>query len=362
MTLFLGRFRIADTLLRLAFARTQAVWKSMVGLKRSHRSVKQAWRVGACAALAAGASSWAARVEAQEGQDVQACAQAYEAAQVDRNAGRLKAAQEQLHVCVRDTCPEFVRTDCAQWLSEVMAELPSVTFAAVDSQGRDLIDVKVSVDGVVVAESLDGRAVDLDPGQRQLVFTYQGRKVEQTLLVRQGEKNRVVKVTIHTDKDSDRDGVFDSVDACPTSVGSVAYDGCPEPQADEPGQGSSGMSPLRLGAYIGGGVGVLGFGAAGIFKVLLEGEEDDAVQRCEELGAECTPDVRDQLVEDTQRTADKVTVSLIVGGVGLATGVVLYVLSMGDDSKSMRAEQSAGLRFDVLPTERGGLVSVGGQF
>jgi hypothetical protein len=315
-----------------------------------------------CAALTVGASAWTGRAGAQDGQDVQACAKAYETAQVNRNAGRIKAAQEQLHICVRDTCPEFVRTDCAQWLSEVMAELPSVTFAAVDSRGRDLIDVKVSVDGVVVAESLDGRAVEIDPGQRQLVFTYQGRKVEQTLLVRQGEKNRVVKVQIQTDKDTDQDGVLDSLDACPTSVGSVAYDGCPAPQADAPGQGSRGMSPLRLGAYIGGGVGVVGLGAAGIFKILLEGEEDDAVQRCEDLGPECTPDVRDQLVNDTQRTADKVTVSLIVGGVGLATGVVLYVLSMRDDPKPALAEDSAGLSFDVLPTERGGLVSVGGQF
>src|SRR5688572_327535 len=103
----------------------------MVGSKRSR--LKTAIGLSAALCGITGAKvSWA-----QDGsQQVQACAQAYEDAQVQRNKGQLKSAQDQLRICVQDECPDFVRTDCALWLSEVAAELPSVAFAAVDGQGR----------------------------------------------------------------------------------------------------------------------------------------------------------------------------------------------------------------------------------
>jgi hypothetical protein len=333
----------------------------MVGSKRSR--LKTAIGISAALCGITGAKvSWA-----QDGsQQVQACAQAYEDAQVQRNKGQLKSAQDQLRICVQDECPDFVRTDCALWLSEVAAELPSVAFAAVDGQGRDLIEVKVSVDGQVVAESLDGRAIELDPGQHHVVFEYQGRKQEQTLLVRQGEKNRVVQVKMQaeTDTDGDGDGVLDAADRCPTEPGDAAHAGCnaPPPPGGPPSNApAAGVSPLRLGAYIGGGVGVLGFAAAGVFKIMLEGEEDDAEKECEELGAQCTDDVREGLIDDTQQTANKVTAGLIVGGVGVAAGAVLFFLSLQEDSQPARQESTA-LRFDIVPTTEGGLFSVGGRF
>jgi hypothetical protein len=332
----------------------------MSGLKRSGLSVL----VSVATSLSIG--SWANRSSAQGESGVQACASAYEDAQVQRNGGHLKAAKEQLKICVQDQCPDFVRTDCATWLSEVNAALPTVTFAAVDSAGADLIDVKVSVDGVVVVESLDGRAVEVDPGQHSLVFEYQGQRVEQKLLVRQGEKNRVVRGQLKTDKDSDADGVLDSEDACPAEAGDKLHAGCAAPDegsGDVATPSHSGIHPLLLGSFISGGVGAAGFITAGIFELLERSEADAAIKECE---TGCTDERTEELIASNQRKADVQTVGLIVGGVGLVTGGVLFYLWMQDEQGTGTPATSetgaAGLHLDVVGGTEGGLLQLQGSF
>ena len=46
----------------------------------------------------------------------------------------------------------------------------SVVPAAKDKKGRDIVDVKVSIDGKVVTETLDGKALPVDPGVHTFRF------------------------------------------------------------------------------------------------------------------------------------------------------------------------------------------------
>src|SRR5690606_13844718 len=126
--------------------------------------------------------------------DVRACAEAYEQAQVTRNAGKLRESEAHLRICVRDVCPEFVRVDCGQWLSDVRREMPSVILMVTDGTGRDLRDVRVSVDGQVVTNTLDGTAFELNPGPHQVTFEHESQSITERVDIRQGEKNRVIKV------------------------------------------------------------------------------------------------------------------------------------------------------------------------
>src|ERR1700733_10632931 len=128
--------------------------------------------------------------------DKQDCIAASEAGQDQKLRGSLRGAREQLLICARDVCPAIVRQDCTQWLTEIIAALPSVVVGARDWKGHDLVDVTVSVDGVVVASKLDGKPIAVDPGVH--TFRYESASgtepVEEHMVIRQGERNRPLTV------------------------------------------------------------------------------------------------------------------------------------------------------------------------
>jgi hypothetical protein len=324
----------------------------MVGLKRSGSVL-----FGSVTMLLAAAVSTQAAAQ-EDDSAVQACATAYEQAQVNRNAGRLQSAREELRSCVQDACPDFVRTDCTQWLTEVNAEIPSVIFAALGNDDKDLIDVKVTVDGEVVMESLDGRALDLDPGQHQLSFEHKGKKVEQTLLVRQGEKNRVVRVEIKFEVDSDGDGLLDGADGCPTEFGPLENNGCPVKKAAIVESPRPNM--MRIGAYAGWGLGVAGFATFAIVGSMVEPASDDAKERCPKSDPDaCTDQEREDLIAGVENKSLIANIGVGVGIAGAIGGTVLFILSMDDAAQAPRNDE---LSFDVHTTQHGGLVTVGGHF
>src|SRR5687768_13041454 len=128
--------------------------------------------------------------------DVGECVGAAESSQVLRAEGKLKAAREKLIVCAARSCPALVQTDCRRWLDEVEAQMPSLVFRVVDGKGSDVTDARVLVDGQKVADRLDGRAVVVDPGQRAIRFEVGGRTFDQTIVVRQGEHDRIVSTAL----------------------------------------------------------------------------------------------------------------------------------------------------------------------
>ncbi len=126
-----------------------------------------------------------------------ACAAAYERAQGLRRDGKLLAAREALIACSQPTCPAAAVADCGPWLAEVEKSLPTVVIAARDAHGRERLDVRVLVDGRLLAAALDGKALPVDPGPH--TFRYQpawGPAVEERVLIREGEKNRALTLPL----------------------------------------------------------------------------------------------------------------------------------------------------------------------
>src|SRR5579863_43066 len=113
----------------------------------------------ACAALFCLTASSARADHARTEQTKAACADAYGKAQVLRDAHKLVSAREQLRVCARTSCTRFIARDCATWLGEVEARIPSVVLSAQEATGADIVDATVTMDGAVIAERLDGRAI-----------------------------------------------------------------------------------------------------------------------------------------------------------------------------------------------------------
>jgi hypothetical protein len=121
------------------------------------------------------------------------CAADAEAAQQLRTSGTLLAAKQHLVACANLTCPARVRAECVTWLREVDASLPTVVFAAREKDGRDVTDVRVSVDGTPLLENLDGKPVPLDPGSHRFRFERtDGAAVAVPAVLATGEKDRLL--------------------------------------------------------------------------------------------------------------------------------------------------------------------------
>lgn len=114
-----------------------------------------------------------------------------------RLRGRYTAARESLLRCTQMRCPPLIAKDCIAMLGEVDASLPSVVFAVSDGRGADLVDVRVSANGQLLAERLAGRAVTLDPGVYTLRFEAEGyATAEQVVTVLEGEKQRLIRAQL----------------------------------------------------------------------------------------------------------------------------------------------------------------------
>ena len=123
------------------------------------------------------------------------CVQASDKAQQLRVSGKLVAAREALRMCVQEGCPPVVREACNQWFGEVTASLPTIVIGAKESDGRDILDLKVSIDGALVTEHLGGLAVPIDPGRHKMRYEKaDGAVVEEDILVGEGTHNREVSV------------------------------------------------------------------------------------------------------------------------------------------------------------------------
>jgi hypothetical protein len=126
-----------------------------------------------------------------------ACIAASERGQSQRDDGKYRAARDSFVECARDTCPRLVQQSCTKWLRELDESTPTIVLGARDEKGTDLTQVTVTLDDAPFATVLDGKPIAVDSGPHVLRFQREGAAaVELKLLVRAGEKARVVSVDL----------------------------------------------------------------------------------------------------------------------------------------------------------------------
>ena len=237
--------------------------------------------------------------------DNEACLSAHEKAQIERMQGRYVEAHAQLLACAQASCPGGVRNDCKGWLGEVEASLPTLVFAVSEASGRDLVDVRISADGKLLDERADGRSLTLNPGLYTLRFEAEGYVTqEQQVLVREAEKQRIIRVTLQP--------VGPSVS--PASNQPAAHTDASSPDARQ--------RRLLLTSYVLGGAAVaslavgIGFGVSGKKKY-------------DELKAEgCEPDCPPGEVESGKRRYVIADVAFAAAGAFAITSVITLVLGL----------------------------------
>lgn len=144
------------------------------------------------------ASAWiAAPAPAHAETPKRLCIESATEGQRARDDGHWLEAKERFLVCAAASCPGLVRAECARWLAEVDAKIPTIVLGAKNAAGADLTAVRVLVDGRPFVEALDGRPRPLDPGTHRLRFEGEGDlSASLEVVVRAGESARVVVATL----------------------------------------------------------------------------------------------------------------------------------------------------------------------
>lgn len=278
----------------------------------------------ACLTLAL-LASWSSSAFAQDASATNAeCASAYEQGQVQRKSGQLTLARSTLQRCARDECPDFIRSDCANWYGEVQSEVPTLVFAA-RSQGRDLSNVRVLVEGRVLSARVDGQVVELDPGEYDLDFHAPDmRALRRHFVIARGERNRLIQVELEP----------------------IAAARAPGPA---PVATRHDRSLLLPGLFAGiGAAGVAGFAGLGSWGHSQENE----------LKSSCSPHCSDERVSGVRTKYLLADVSLGVGVASLALGAYFF-FSQGSSDAPARSQAP---RVAVLASSNAAGLTYGGAF
>jgi len=243
-------------------------------------------------ALVAFASVGASLLPQQALADQPTCADAYTRAQSLRNDHKLLDSRAALRICVQPTCKDFLVKGCSTWLAQVETSIPSVVPVATDAKGNDLPSVRVSMDGQLLLERLDGRSVDVDPGTHTFTFeASDGTKAEKQVVVAEGEKNKRVTATLGA-----------PVEARPVTPGGDTK------------STSSGV-PWRTIGLVTAGVGVAGLVVGSVFGI-------EAANGCS--NSVCPSETAK---DNAGANADRSTGFFVAGGVLAAAGVTMWLLA-----------------------------------
>lgn len=279
----------------------------------------------------------------------QACIKPSERGQSQRDEGKYREARQSFIQCARDVCPTVVVRMCLGWLHEIEQTEPTLVLGARDEQGHDVADVTVTFDGEPLASRLDGRPIEVDAGEHVLRFEREhSLPVEEKLILRAGEKARVVKVTFQSDTPSE-----------PTPAPREVETPVPEPAP------VAWPRHVTAGAMLLGAVGAAGAGV--YFVVAANRDQQNAAQLRSALGstAACsvsmTPDCQNlSNTVHAQHTDSNVATALFVGAGVLAVGSVVTWLAWPRPSDSRVATSTQTSAF-VAPVPGGAVLSLVGS-
>lgn len=285
------------------------------------------------------ASAQTAPAPANAADAKKACILQHEAAQSLRRTGKILEAREATVVCSRDECPAAVRSDCVDWLEGMSKNVPSLVFR-LQSDGRDVSDVRVSLDGKLLTSRLDGTPLELNPGPHTLRFEYGTfDPIQQEILVLEGEKNRVVAANF--------------VKAAP-----VAKE--PPPKPVEPAAPVETYRPTPVLTYVLGGVALAGVASFTAFGLSGQSEKKS-------LEKSCRPTCSDSELEPVQTRFLIGDLSL---GIAVASAVTAGILYVTRPSRPLPPVASRGnvawspsrYAVGIAPTPSGAQFAMGAEF
>lgn len=271
------------------------------------------------------------------------CVRAFGDAQRHRGQSRLLRAREELITCGQSACPDVVKVKCVEWLQELKRNIPTIVVAAAGPAGKDTIAARLLIDGTLISATLNGKPIELDPGLHTLRLEHErfGR-LEEKIVVRQGEKNRLLTLRYPAGKKPD------PAKPDPAKPGPAK----PDPDAADPGS-TPWLAIISLGL---GGAGVVLGGITGTVALVMG---QDLQDRCED--GICHPGDKEDL-NTGESLAHVSTASITVGLVGMAVGVIALLIENEEPSQKQQQDKSTGRALVLQPLLGPHVIGLTGSF
>ncbi|AUX26318.1 uncharacterized protein SOCEGT47_068790 [Sorangium cellulosum] len=281
-----------------------------------------------CATLLGAAPAWTQQPAPEERA---LCVEEHETAQVHLQQKKLRAAREALRGCAHEGCPSAIRADCSEWLLAANRVAPSVVLSARTDAG-DQADVRVSMDGELLASRLDGKAIDVDPGEHVFRFELPPYEpIERRVIILEGEKARVLSVHFGDAADARRSP--------------------PPPAPRPPAPAIEERRPVPASVYALGGVALVGAGVFTGFALTGASERSSLLSRC-------APSCTDEEVRPVQLKFLIADIALGTGIAAAASATLLFALRPTVRAPAPSTPRS--MSFSVAPQASGVLVGWGG--
>jgi hypothetical protein len=204
-------------------------------------------------------------------------------------------------------------------------------------------DLTVAVDGQPVSTVLLGVPQPMDPGHHTVTATATGFKAAPATVTLKDAGQGAVTLKLESD------GSLPPPVAAPAATPTSTALTMPPPTTTPSDSGASGSNGLRIGSYVGFGVGVAGLALGTVFVLKSASNRSDADKATQDLeatgcsttGGRPACDANSPLAEkvaqhdkDAKNAQTIGIIGYVVGGVGVAAGVTLFVLSMNKDKQS----------------------------
>jgi hypothetical protein len=282
--------------------------------------------------------------------------------------GQLVKAREAYMKIVKEAlppnAPPAFRNAQASANEELRAIEPRIASLTVKLEGdKGATDVAVLVDGTPINLVLVGVAQPIDPGQHRIEAGATGLRAEaQSVTLGDGERKSIVLSLKAVPGAAPLVAVAPApvTPAEPATAPTPAATSSPAPADQGAAPASDDKSGLRIGSYVAFGVGVVGLAAGTLFTLQSSSKREDADAKFEECGGESGCHTGNPISEQVTKLDDDARsamtlgiVGFAVGGVGIATGATLFILSSGGSE-----ERRAG----VEPYVGFGVAGVKGRF
>jgi hypothetical protein len=322
--------------------------RDLTGTYEARVAMKMTRRIVTAALLAGSAVLSSARADAADPTTAD-CLTASDSAVTLSSQHKLRAARAQWLICASASCPADIRKECFRHVEEVNAAIPTIIFEPKNAAGRDVGAVKVTMDGEVIAERLQGVALSIDPGNHTFVFETAGQPaVQEQLLIQEGDKDRRERVVfglpgaVGTTAPTGPVGTPAATTGpagAPATTGSAAPSLSSTPDVPSPSS-PSGLGTQKILAIVAGGVGVVGVGIGAIFGLQALSKKNDAQNVCPNV---CSDQQGADRWSDAKSTATVSTIAFIAGAVALGGAAALWFTAKPESASAPSTQLGLGL-------------------
>jgi hypothetical protein len=262
--------------------------------------------------------------------------------------GQLVLARETYTKIVRENIAPGAPAAFVEAQAAARAELPGleprIAMLTVTVSGADAKAVSIMVDGQKLASVYVGAPKPIDPGEHKIQATSDGMVSDVvTLHIKEGARQSV-SLALAPQKGAPSVALPTQVTAPPAQATPPALvtpspnqmDAATRDTASAPAE--SGTSALRIASYVALGVGAVGLGAGTVFGLQSVSKRSSADELCPDPNhcLNSKKDTVEELDNAARQAQTLATVGFVAGGVGVAAGVTLLLLSGKKDQSALR--------------------------